>query len=97
MIKSRNRANAIGVTGLFTAWLLEVFYIVFGGFLLLIVDDSNLIREVVTSLKLYDYYIIPLIHVHTSPPIKRFMENSDNKLFMHDFVGVINNILKRTK
>jgi len=52
---------------------MEVVYIIFGGFLLFIISDNNLIREVVTCVKLYDYFLIPFVQVYTSAPIKRYM------------------------
>ncbi len=72
-ITSRNRVNAISLTGLFATWLMEVAYVIFGGFLLFIISDNNLIREIVTCLKLYDYFLIPFVQVYTSAPIKRQM------------------------
>jgi hypothetical protein len=72
VIGMRNRVNAISLTGLFATWVMEVNYIVFGGFLLLLVDDSNFIREVVALVKLFDFYLIPLVQIYTSVPMKRF-------------------------
>ena len=78
VIRMRNRANAISLTGLFAGWLMEVWYIVFVGFLSATLD-SNLVREVSTVLKYYEFYLIPLVQIHSSPPIKRFMMAFKNK------------------
>ena len=72
VIKMRNRVNAISLTGLFATWMMEVCYVLFGGFLLLLLDDNNFIREVDTFVKLFDYYFIPLVQIYTSAPMKRF-------------------------
>lgn len=74
VIKSRNRANAVSLTGLFATWALELVYIIFGGLLSIVIKDSNLLREVVSSLIPFEYYFIPLIQIYTSPNIKSFMD-----------------------
>ena len=78
VVRMRNRANAISLTGLFAGWLMEVWYIVFVGFLSVTLN-SNLVREVSTVLKYYEFYLIPLVQIHSSPPIKRFMMAFKNK------------------
>ena len=72
IVKMRNRINAISLSGLFAGWLMEVWYIVLVGFLSLMFD-SKLLREVSTVLKYYEYYLIPLVQIHSSPPIRKFM------------------------
>ena len=74
-IGSRNRSNAIGLAGLFATWLLEILYILMVGFLHLFIEDSNFLREVVASIKYFDFFLIPFVQVNTSPPIKRFIES----------------------
>ena len=75
IVKMRNRINAISLSGLFAGWLMEVWYIVLVGFLSLMFD-SKLLREVSTVLKYYEYYLIPLVQIHSSPPIRKFMSTS---------------------
>jgi hypothetical protein len=40
---------------------LQVFYIIFGGFLSIVIKDSNLLREVVSSIIPFEFYFIPLV------------------------------------
>jgi hypothetical protein len=71
-IKKRNLTNAISLTGLFACWLLELFHLVFAGFLSLFIGNQwN--REVSTFLRYFEFVLIPLIQIHTSPPIKRYL------------------------
>jgi hypothetical protein len=78
VVKIRNRINAISLSGLFAGWLMEVWYIVLVGFLSFMFD-SKVLREVSTILKYYEYYLIPLVQINSSPPIKRFMSTSQPK------------------
>jgi hypothetical protein len=75
VIKKRNRVNAISLTGLVTGWLMEVWYIFLVGFLSLVMD-RNVLREVSAVLKYYEFYLIPLVQVHTSDPLKKFRLSS---------------------
>ena len=72
VIRIRNRANAISLTGLFAGWLMEFWYVILLGFLSPIFD-SNILREVSTVLKYFEFFFIPLVQINSSPPIKRFM------------------------
>ena len=82
VIRIRNRSNAISLTGLFAGWMMEVWYVILLGFLTQILD-STFLREVSTVLKYYEFYLIPLVEIHSSPPIKRFIQtlNGDKKSF----------------
>ena len=77
VIKSRNRANAVNLTGLVLGWLMEVWYIFLVGVLSFILDQ-NAFWEVSALLKYYEFYLIPLVQVHTSPALKKFRINSEN-------------------
>jgi hypothetical protein len=71
-IKKRNFTNAVSLTGLFVCWLVELFHLVFAGFLSLFIGNQwN--REVSTFLRHLEFVLIPLIQIHTSPPIKRHL------------------------
>jgi hypothetical protein len=74
-IKARNNVNAISLTGLVMGWLMEVWYVIAGGFLGYVLD-RNMLREVSSILKFYEFYFIPLVQIHTSAPLKRFRINS---------------------
>ncbi len=73
VIKMRNRANAISITGLFAGWIMEIWYLVLAGFLLFIVKDNTSIRQVISCVRMYEFFLIPLVQVYTSPPMKKFM------------------------
>ena len=77
VIKSRNKANAVNLTGLILGWLMEVWYIILVGIVSLFMD-RNVFRELSGILKFYEFYLIPLVQVHTSGPLKKFMTNSKN-------------------
>jgi hypothetical protein len=77
VIKSRNRANAVNLTGLVLGWLMEVWYIFLVGVLSFIMDQ-NAFREVSALLKYYEFYLILLVQIHTSPALKKFRINSEN-------------------
>jgi hypothetical protein len=71
VIKKRNRVNAISLTGLVMGWLMKVWFIILVGILSLIID-SYVLREVSTVLKQFEFYLVPLVQVHTSDPMKKF-------------------------
>jgi hypothetical protein len=73
VIKMRNRANAISITGLFAGWIMEIWYLVLAGFLLFIVNDNTSIRQVISCVRMYEFFLIPLVQLYTSPPMKKFM------------------------
>ena len=52
--------------------------------------EQEFMRDVVGCVKYYDYYIIPLIQIHTSPPIRRYIaakwgrtDPNDLSFFLH--------------
>ena len=77
VVQSRNRANAINLTGLVLGWLTEVWYVVLVGIVSL-VTERNAYRELAAILKVYEFYLIPLVQVHTSDPLKKFRANQKN-------------------
>ena len=50
-----------------------MIFVIFGGFLLVAVDDSNFIREVVGFVKPFDFYLIPVLQIHSSAPIRSYI------------------------
>jgi len=56
---------------------MEVCYVLLVGFLK-VIFDSNLPREITTILKYYDYFLIPLVQIYSSAPIKRFMASMNH-------------------
>jgi len=77
VIKSRNRVNAISLTGLFATWLIEVGYNFFGAFLSVFIKDGILLSEVVSSMIPFEYYLIPLIQIYTTANLKSFKDNQN--------------------
>ena len=73
--RMRQRVNAISLTGLVATWLMEVWYILFVGFFS-IFFRMNFVREVWSIIKYYEFYFIPLVQIHTSPPIKRYLSSN---------------------
>ena len=72
VIRNRNRRNAITISGLFATWILEVSYLIFTGFLSFLTNRHDLVRELVWSVKAYEYFCIPCIQIYTSPQMKLF-------------------------
>jgi hypothetical protein len=70
VIKKRNRVNAINLTGLVMGWQMEVWFIILVGILSLFID-SHVLGEVSTVLKHFEFYLVPLVQVHTSDPLKK--------------------------
>jgi hypothetical protein len=70
VIKKRNRVNAISLTGLVMGWLMKVWFIILVGILSLFID-SHVLREVSTVLKHFEFYLVPLVQVHTSDSLKK--------------------------
>ena len=71
IIKQRNQANAITMFGQLLAWVMEVWYAFFMGVLSAYYDIDTL-REVASLLKTLEFFLIPLVEVHTSKPIRDF-------------------------
>jgi hypothetical protein len=71
VIKKRNRVNAINLTGLVMGWLMEVWYIILVGIFSLFIE-SKVLREISLVLKQFEFYLFPLVQVHTSDPLKKF-------------------------
>ena len=75
VIKQRNKVNAASLTGLIACWLMEVFHIVFVGFLTLLFENNS-VREFSALFKYFQFYLIPFVEVHTSPAIQRFISSN---------------------
>lgn len=76
VIKMRNRANVLTITGLFITWLMEVSYLVLIGFLSFFMKDHDFVREVVGFLRMYEYFFIPFVQIYSSTPIRRFVASN---------------------
>ncbi len=72
VIRTRNRANAISLIGLFSTWIFEVSYLVVTGFLSFAIKNHDFLRELVWCYKAYEYFFIPLVQIYTSPIMKVF-------------------------
>ena len=70
-LKTRNKTNAISMVGQVTSWIMEIWYIVLVG-LLSTMFQIDLLREVSVLIKASEYFLIPLVQILTSAPIKRY-------------------------
>ena len=84
VLQSRNRANAMSLTGLFMCWMLKVLYIILVGFLSFTLGSKSN-RGVSAFLRYYEFFLIPLIHINTSEPIKRFKSSMETKKSIFTF------------
>ena len=82
-IKQRNRTNAISMMGLFLTWILEVCYITVTG-IVVTVYKQEWFREYSAILRDFDFVVVPLIQILTTPPIKRFKEESEDSVEHND-------------
>ena len=71
VIKQRNQANAISMVGQIVAWVLEIWYTIFMGFLP-IYFKLETVREASALLKNIEFVLIPMVEVYTSAPIRKF-------------------------
>ena len=78
IIKQRNQANAITMFGQLLAWVMEVWYVFFIACLSAYYDIDTL-REVASLLKTLEFFLIPLVEVHTSKPISNIIEQYPTK------------------
>ena len=76
VINKRNQANAASLTGLIACWFLKVLHIILAG-LISIVFERNTVREFSALFEYFQFYLIPLLEVNTSPAIKRFLSGKD--------------------
>lgn len=74
VIKARKRVNAISLMGLFATWVLEFTYTIIAGILAAFISDGNILRELVSSMISFGFFLIPLIQIYTTPSIKSFMK-----------------------
>ena len=72
-IRMRNKTNAISMIGQVTSWVMEIWYIVLVGLLSTMFQVDSL-REVAVLVKATDHFLIPLVQIFTSAPIKRFFK-----------------------
>jgi hypothetical protein len=72
-IKARNRSNAISLLGLVAGWMMEISYLFAIGVLSFILEQ-NIVREIFSVLKYYEFYLIPLVQIYTSNPLKQFWQ-----------------------
>lgn len=74
VLQKRNRKNAITLTGQLAGALVELLY---AGFitLLLIFKINWEIREYFSVFKTSEFFILPIIEILTSPPLKKFVFN----------------------
>ena len=79
MIKIRNKSNAISMVGQLTKWIMEVWYIILVG-IFSTMFQVDLLREVSVLIRATEYFLIPLVQVLTSPPIKRFFKRGTWKM-----------------
>lgn len=73
-ILSRNKTTAISMVGQIASWFMEIWYIVLVG-VLSTMFQVDLLREVSVLIKTTEYFLIPLVQVLTSAPLKRFLKN----------------------
>ena len=74
VIRERNRGNAISLFGQIATWFMEFWYIFMVGFFVNYFD-TDVIREVTPILKHFDFVLVPLVQVYTSPPLRKYLKS----------------------
>ena len=74
IIRLRNQANSISLTGQVLGWLMEIWYIVLIGFILNVFNPTSL-REVAPFFKTFEFFLVPLVQIYTSPSIRRYLSS----------------------
>ena len=72
VIKKRNSRNAISMVGQLAGWFMEVWHVVLIGLLTPIYKLDSL-RNVSSLLKNFEFFLIPLVQIWSSAPIKSYM------------------------
>jgi hypothetical protein len=72
VIKQRNQTNAVTLTGQFSCFLIEIWYIVFVG-LLAVPKNITYLREWAAMIKTLEFFLLPLIMITTSAPLRNFL------------------------
>jgi hypothetical protein len=73
-IKNRRRTNAISFFGQFCTWVAGILYILMA-LLFSIFAKTDHARELGAVFRLSQFFIIPLIEILTSPPLKRYISS----------------------
>ena len=72
-IKARNRSTAISLLGLVAGWMMEISYLFAVGILSFFLD-RNSVREITSTLKYFEFYLVPLVQIYSSQPLKQFWQ-----------------------
>ncbi len=74
VVKERNRRNAVSFSGQMASCVLEFWYVflvgIFNNFY-----DTELVREITPILKHFTFFLVPLIQVLTTPPLRTYMSS----------------------
>ena len=66
------------MVGQLASWIMEVWYLVLVG-VLSTNFDMDFLREVAPLLKHLEFFLIPLVQIYTSPPIKKYLSSKTTK------------------
>ena len=72
VINQRNKRNAITMVGQLVTWIVEILYVVLQ-FIFALKGNMGEMREIASIIKTLDFFLIPLVQIVTSPPLKRFL------------------------
>jgi hypothetical protein len=73
VIKQCNRTNAVTMTGQIICFFIEIWFLIIVG-LMAIPYNEFLMREWAGIIKAVDFFLIPLVMVLTSSPLKNFLK-----------------------
>ena len=74
-IRQRNHTNAITMMGLFLTWLMELSYLGWN-VVAFATGFSEQTREFLTIIKMFEFSLVPLVQIKTSPPLRKFTSNA---------------------
>ncbi len=80
VIRERNKGNAISLYGQIATWFIEFYYVFLVGFFVNYFN-GDVVREITPILKHFDFVLVPLVQVYTTPPLKKHLMSSNRSGF----------------
>ena len=73
VIKQRNQTNAVTLTGQIICFFIEIWFLIIVGLLAILFNEFQM-REWAGVIKAVDFFLIPLVMILTSSPLKNFLK-----------------------
>lgn len=70
----RKKTNAFSIAGQVAGWFVNIWHIIILAFSSIFID-IKVAREVMPIIKLSEFFLLAVIQVYTSPPIRRYIRD----------------------